>query len=73
MPHKMVCYAGQHSHGYTDYKYIYPKALFEPAIARIFCWTHRKLNIYVCKRHLNSYLDHADENPSWEPDGIEWL
>jgi hypothetical protein len=62
-----MCYAGYiHS--------LFPKREFRVAIARLY--TEYPLageKLPVCRDHLNSYLDYADDHPEIEPVKIEWL
>lgn len=44
----------------------------EFAVAFASVYTHHQAKD-VCKDHLNSMLDYADDNPQFEPNRIEWL
>lgn len=44
-----------------------------PAVAVIALPGLRGITITYCRRHLDEYLDIADDNPHMEPASLEWL
>ena len=62
---KYVCYAK------SDHL---PTPAWAVAIALVYVPTpDGNIMQYVCKEHLDHWLDMADDQPEWEPSAIVWM
>jgi hypothetical protein len=65
-----VCYAGMEHNSLMHDMY------FRVAVAKVTAPSNIGVytgELFMCTKHLNAWLDAADDNPKLEPTKIEWL
>lgn len=68
-----LCYTGVYHHGDNDGRTLAVSVALLTVLGVPGSLYYKESTFGVCQKHLDEWLDHADDNPKFEPTRMTWL